>query len=172
MDAAALTEQLVQGAWNPELTLCVPYTTTAAVTLTAQEIHDSVAGVVKNAGYDAATDTIIPEQMGAEFDVTTAQTALDAAQPGETVSIPAQVEMPAVTAEELEDVLFRDVLGECRTHVSGTSARINNVKLSSAAFNGVVLNSGEVFSYNGTVGERTAARATGRACLRAGRNCG
>lgn len=33
MDAAALTEQLVQGAWNPELTLCVPYTTTAAVTL-------------------------------------------------------------------------------------------------------------------------------------------
>ena len=58
----------------------------------------------------------------------------------------------------LEDVLFRDVLGECRTHVSGTSARINNVKLSSAAFNGVVLNSGEVFSYNGTVGERTAAK--------------
>lgn len=50
VDAAALTEQLVQGAWNPELTLCVPYTTTAAVTLTAQEIHDSVAGVVKNAG--------------------------------------------------------------------------------------------------------------------------
>lgn len=158
VDAAALTEQLVQSAWNPELTLPVPYTTTAAATLTAQEIYDSVAGVVKNAGYDAATGAITPEQMGAEFDVTSAQTALDAAQPGETVSIPAQVEMPAVTAEELEEVLFRDVLGECRTHVSGTSARINNVKLSSAAFNGVVLNSGEVFSYNGTVGERTAAK--------------
>ena len=30
VDAAALTEQLVQSAWNPELTLPVPYTTTAA----------------------------------------------------------------------------------------------------------------------------------------------
>lgn len=129
-----------------------------AQTMTAQAIHDATAGVMKNAGYDAATDTITPEQIGAEFDVSAAQAAMDAAQPGETVTIDAQVEMPAVTADQLKGVLFRDVLGQCRTHVSGTSARINNVKLSAAACNGVVLNTGDVFSYNETTGQRTTAK--------------
>lgn len=129
-----------------------------AQTLSAQDIHDAVAGSMKNAGYDAATDSITPEQAGAEFDVAEAQSLLDAASPGETVEIPADIQQPHVTAAELKDVLFRDVLGQCRTHVSGTSARINNVKLSAAACNGVVLNTGDVFSYNATTGQRTAAK--------------
>lgn len=129
-----------------------------AKTMTAQEIHDATAGDVKNAGYDAATDSIIPERIGAEFDVAAAQAKLDAAAPGETVTLDAEVQLPAVTAEELEGVLFRDVLGQCRTHVSGTAARINNVKLSAAACNGVVLNTGDVFSYNATTGQRTTAK--------------
>ena len=129
-----------------------------AKTMTAQAIHDATAGDVKNAGYDAATDSIIPERIGAEFDVTAAQAALDAAAPGETVTLDATVQLPAVTAEELEGVLFRDVLGQCRTHVSGTAARINNVKLSAAACNGVVLNTDDVFSYNATTGQRTTAK--------------
>ena len=129
-----------------------------AQALTAQGIHDAVAGSMKNAGYDAATDSITPEQAGAEFDVAEAQALLDAASPGETVEIPADIQQPHVTAAELKEVLFRDVLGQCRTHVSGTSARINNVKLSAAACNGVVLNTGDVFSYNATTGQRTTAK--------------
>ena len=129
-----------------------------AQTLSAQGIHDAVAGSMKNAGYDAATDSITPEQAGAGFDVAEAQALLDAASPGETVEIPADIQQPHVTAAELKEVLFRDVLGQCRTHVSGTSARINNVKLSAAACNGVVLNTGDVFSYNATTGQRTPAK--------------
>ena len=129
-----------------------------AQALSAQDIHDAVAGSMKNAGFDAATDSITPEQAGAEFDVAEAQALLDAASPGETVEIPADIQQPHVTAAELKDVLLRDVLGQCRTHVSGTSARINNVKLSAAACNGVVLNTGDVFSYNATTGQRTTAK--------------
>ena len=129
-----------------------------AQALTAQGIHDAVAGSMKNAGYDAATDSITPEQAGAGFDVAEAQALLDAASPGETVEIPADIQQPHVTAAELKEDLFRDVLGQCRTHVSGTSARINNVKLSAAACNGVVLNTGDVFSYNATTGQRTPAK--------------
>ena len=128
-----------------------------AKTKTAQEIHEEVSGEVKNASYDAKTDTILPEQAGAEFDAAAAQSTMDAAAPGETVSIPAEVELPAVTAEELAPLLFRDVLGEARTHVGGTSARKSNVKLSAAAINGYTMNTGDVFSYNGVVGQRTAA---------------
>ena len=126
--------------------------------LTAQEIYDDCSGVVKNASYDKETGAIVPEEAGADFDVAEAQRLLDAAEPGETVTVPAQVELPAVTAEELEQVLFRDVLGEARTHVGGTSARRSNVKLSAATINEYVMNSGDVFSYNEVVGQRTAAR--------------
>ena len=153
-----LRQGLETAAWAGDLKLFVPYTTETAQVLSAQEIHDAVAGEMKNAGYDPATKSITPEQLGAEFDVTEAQGLLDAAQPGETVTIPADIQRPAVTAEQLKDVLFRDVLGTCKTHVSGTAARISNVKLSASTINGYVLNCGEVFSYNGAVGQRTAAR--------------
>lgn len=158
VSAEKLLQGLEQGYWTTDLGLDVPYAVEAAKTLTAQEIYDEVSGEVKNAGYDAASDTIIPEQVGAEFDVKAAQALLDAAAPGETVEIPAAIEYPTVTAEELESVLFRDVLGEARTKVSGTAARKSNVNLSASAINGLVLNAGDIFSYNESVGQRTAAR--------------
>ena len=125
--------------------------------LTAQAIHDEVAAEMKNAGYDPETKSITPERLGAEFDVDAAQKALDAAAPGETVEIPATIEYPTVTADELKAVLFRDVLGEARTKVGGTAARKSNVKLSASSINDLVLNTGDVFSYNESVGQRTAA---------------
>ena len=128
-----------------------------AVVLTAQEIYDQVAGEMKNAGYDSTTDSITPEQVGAEFDVKAAQAALDTAEPGETVKIPAVIQFPTVTAKDLEAVLFRDVLGEYTTNVSGTVSRRNNVKLSASSINNYVMNTGDVFSYNEAVGQRTAA---------------
>ena len=164
VDAAVLEEKLNNLSWTSgDLSVELPYTVVSARTLTAQEIHDEVAAEMKNAGYDAATKSIIPEQVGAEFDVVSAQTFLDAAAPGDTVSIPATIEQPAVTAEKLKGVLFRDVLGTATTHVSGTGPRVENVKLASSAVNGTVLNSGDVFSYNKTTGERTAARGYGSA---------
>ena len=63
-----------------------------AKVLTAQAIHDEVAAEVKNAGYDAATGSITPEQLGAEFDAAQAQALLDKAEPGSTVEVPAAIE--------------------------------------------------------------------------------
>ena len=134
------------------------FTTLAAKVLTAQEIHDTVAGEMKNAGYDPSTKSIYAETVGAEFDAEEAQKLLDSAEPGEAVEISAVIEYPTVTAEQLEKVLFRDVLGTYTTHVGGSSGRISNVRLSAKSINGYVLNCGEVFSYNDVVGQRTAAR--------------
>ena len=156
VDRAALKENLSLAGTSANGRL-VTIKTDAAQVLTAQEIYDQVAGEMKNAGYDSTTDTITPEQVGAEFDVKSAQAALDAAAPGETVEIPAVIQFPTVTAENLKAVLFRDVLGEYTTNVSGTTARRNNVKLSASTINNYVMNTGDVFSYNGVVGQRTAA---------------
>lgn len=154
---AKALEKAIEEA-KEEMTAKVAFDRQEAQPITAQAVHDAVSGEMKNAGYDIATGTIIPEQVGADFDVAQAQRLLNAAAPGETITIEADIQMPAITAEELKSVLFRDLLGECTTHVSGSAARINNVKLSSAAFNGTILNSGDVFSYNDVVGQRTVAK--------------
>lgn len=158
VDAGALERGVKSGAWDLNLALDAPYATQPARTLSAQEIFQQTSGEVKNAGYDAATGAITPEQVGADFDVALAQSLMDAAGPGDTVEIPADVEYPAVTAEELKLVLFRDLLGSYTTHVGGSAARIGNVKLASGTINGTVLNSGDIFDYNQVVGQRTAAR--------------
>ena len=139
-------------------TIPVTLETLPAQDLTAQQLHDRLHGEMKNASYDAASGSIVPEQFGADFDVAAAQTALDGAAPGETVSVPAVIEEPEVTASDLKMLLFRDVLGEAHTHVSGSAGRIGNVKLSAKLINGIVLNSGDTFSYNDSVGKRTEAR--------------
>lgn len=139
-------------------TIPVTLETLPAQDLTAQQLHDRLHGEMKNASYDAASGSIVPEQFGADFDVAAAQTALDGAAPGKTVSVPAVIEEPEVTAADLKTLLFRDVLGEARTHVSGSAGRIGNVKLSAKLINGIVLNSGDTFSYNDSVGKRTEAR--------------
>ena len=136
----------------------VDFTTREAQPLSIQEIHDAVSGEMENARYDHATGGILPEKRGASFDTASAQRVLNETVPGETVSVPADIQEPEITAADLEKVLFKDLLGECTTHVTGTAARVSNVKLASSAFDGTILNSGEVFSYNDTVGQRTEAK--------------
>ncbi len=138
--------------------LQVDFTTREAEPLSIQTVYEALSGEMENARYDQTTGGILPEKRGASFDTVSAQRALNNAAPGETISIPANIQEPEITAEDLKAVLFRDLLGECTTHVGGTAARVSNVKLASAAFDGTVLNSGDVFSYNETVGQRTEAK--------------
>lgn len=158
IDAAVLEELLLSLDWISDLSLKAPYTVLPAKALTARQIYNETAGEMRNAAYDTSTDTISAEQVGVRFSVSDAQAMMDGAAPGDRIEIPANIEYPTVTAQQLEELLFRDVLGECRTHVGGTAARKTNVRLASAAFHNVVLNAGDVFSYNGTVGQRTAEK--------------
>jgi len=158
VDSKKLAQGLKGGNWDRDLSLDVSYVTQSAQTMTAQQIYDQVSGEMKNAGYDAATQSILPEKTGAEFDVVQAQSMIASAAPGDTLKIPAVMEYPAVTSEQLKPVLFRDLLGSYTTHVGGSAARISNVKLASASLNGTVLNSGDIFDYNEVVGQRTIAR--------------
>ncbi len=152
--AAALENAVAAG----EREVLVDFATREARPLSIQEVHEAVSGEMENAKYDKDSGGIIPERMGVSFDAASAQRALSAAAPGETVAVPADIRQPEITAEKLQAVLFRDLLGECTTHVGGTAARISNVRLASAAFDGTVLNSGDVFSYNETVGQRTVEK--------------
>lgn len=151
-------QNVVQNSSEAEAVVELPVEIRPAETLTARQLHDRLHGEMKNASYDSATDSIVSEQLGADFDIAAVQKAMDEAAPGETLTVKADIQQPEVTAADLKAVLFRDVLGEAKTHVSGSAGRIGNVKLSAQIINGLVLNSGETFSYNGSVGKRTADR--------------
>ncbi len=115
------------------------------------------------ARYDIPTGKVVDGQIGVSLDPQAARFALDAAAPGEQIRLPADVTYPSMTAQELEAVLFRDVLGSTSTHVGGTSIRRGNVKLAGEACNGVILNDGDIFDYNAVVGKRTTDRGFGAA---------
>lgn len=102
--------------------------------------------------------TIIPEKVGVQFDVEEARAIIGDGS-AESYEIPVTTTAAKVTAEKLEEVLFRDTLASCSTSLNeGNVPRTNNVRLASAAINGTILNPGEEFSYNNVVGERTTER--------------
>lgn len=102
--------------------------------------------------------TIIPEKVGVQFDMEEARTIIGDGS-AESYEIPVTTTAAKVTAEKLEEVLFRDTLASCSTSLNeGNVPRTNNVRLASAAINGTILNPGGEFSYNNVVGERTTER--------------
>ena len=102
--------------------------------------------------------TIVPEKVGVQFDVEEARTIIGDGS-AESYEIPVTTTAAKVTAEKLEEVLFRDTLASCSTSLNeGNVPRTNNVRLASAAISGTILNPGEEFSYNNVVGERTTER--------------
>ena len=157
-DVQTALKQAVAVSQEPSVRVELKPERLPAVSLSAQALAEAASTSMRNAGYDPATNSIYPEQVGASFQVAEAQSAMDQAQPGEVVHIPATIQTPSVTAETLKGLLFRDVLGECTTEVRGSAARRSNVRLAASAIHGKVLNSGDVFSYNSTTGKRTAAK--------------
>ncbi len=127
--------------------------------ITLDTIAEEILGECKNAGYDPATDSIYEASIGVDFDKAAVAEQLAAAAPGETVLVDAAVQYPATYAKDLEGgVLFRDLLASYSTKLTGTAGRISNVRLAARACNGMVMNSGDEFSFNQRVGKRTEAR--------------
>lgn len=101
---------------------------------------------------------ILPSKEGISFDLDAAQEAVSKAEEGEALTIDFTVTEPEVTEADLRKLLYKDVLGEYETYGGGTSNRIANITLACQACDGVIIQPGKTFSYNETLGERTAER--------------
>lgn len=124
------------------------------------EIIENVNAEPRNAQVDKTDKTgktILPHQDGVKLDLTTLQQAVgDGTQ--QTYTIPVQRTPAAVKEQDLRAVLFRDKLASVTTNLNaGQKARTSNVRLAAQKINGTILNPGEEFSYNDTVGPRTYA---------------
>ena len=95
---------------------------------------------------------VIHGAFGYTFDLDDAAKQLKAASYGETLSIPMEFEEPEIYGDGL---YFRDVLGYCETPHTNDENRNNNLRRACESMNGLVLQPGDVFSYNDTLGPRT-----------------
>lgn len=122
-----------------------------------EAIHRELEREPADAYYtDDGTFNVVDEIVGCKFEVSEAKKLWDAANPGETVTIPLIIEWPKVTGEYLRGQLFHDLLGACMTKFpnSGENRR-SNLNLCASRINEYVLYPGETFSYNEVVGART-----------------
>ena len=109
----------------------------------------------RDAAFDENFD-VIPEVVGCDFAVPDAEKAWREALPGTLVEIPLTLTRPAVSAADLEGLLYRDRLCFMTTYYrDSTENRKNNIRLAASKLDGIVLKPGETFSYNEAVGQRT-----------------
>lgn len=112
----------------------------------------------QNATVNTSDGSIVSEKDGVVVDLEKAKEIIgDGTE--KTYTVPVTLTSAEITADDLKKVLFANTLGTATTHLnSSQKERTNNVRLAAQFINGTILNAGEEFSYNGTVGSRTEER--------------
>ena len=119
-----------------------------------QAIYDGNCFAAQEPSIDKQTLEVTPGKRGYEFDVADATKQMR--KQGEAdLRIPLTITQPTISDEE---VYFQDVLGHCETPYSNNPKRITNLELACKALDGLILEPGQEFSYNDTLGERTAEK--------------
>lgn len=139
-----------------EITLVVEKTKPHKVD--ADKFYEEMTKAPQNAEYkfENGEVIIVPHRSQVKVDKKKIVEALNSSEKETTLTV--NVIPAEVTKEELEEMLFRDVLGTYTTNFATSSAsRANNVSLTAERINGYILMPGDEFSYDKTVGERTLA---------------
>lgn len=125
-----------------------------------QAIYDDVYIAPVDDSLDMEKHEVIHGAFGYHFDIETAQKLADQAEYGETIYIPMEFQEPEIYGD---DVYFRDILGYCETKHTDDENRNHNLRLACQSMDGLILQPGEVFSYNDTLGKRTKENGYRRA---------
>lgn len=128
-----------------------------------EAIRREIYAEVSEAYLDRETLEIVPSVTGKDLDVSAARAALDRAEDGQTFRVEMLVTEPRTSTQQLTDSLFRDVLGEATTRVTGTADRKMNVGVAAAFVNGTILFPGDEFSFNKTCSPYTVDNGYGKA---------
>lgn len=164
LDREKLTEAIGEGFGKGESTeFEMEYTVDMVYGPSDTEILSELKNEFKEPAYikdEEGNITVTESSVGVTFDMDEALNIMSGhTKEAEEYLIPCEVKIPLHTKEELEEALFRDTLGSYKTNFSSSSAnRASNINLATSSINGLVLMPGDVFSFNGTVGERTTAR--------------
>lgn len=147
----------------------IPVDSKIASTLDLNKVHEEIYRAPKDAYYTTNPYVVYPHSDGIDFAISMeeAQNAFIASQ--DSCTIPLKVLIPAVTTNQIGTEAFPDLLGSFSTTFATSNVnRSTNIRLAGAKINGTVVMPGETFSYNQTVGKRTAAAGFKAAAVYAG----
>ena len=112
-----------------------------------------------SARWDVETLSATYSSNGRTFDLDQAVSDLRSSQSGQRIIIEIETLEPDYTQEFFESMLFAHTLASSTTREStGVVNRLGNIQLAAEFINGKVINPGEIFSFNDTVGRRTSEK--------------
>ena len=120
-----------------------------------EKIYNEVYTEPKDAYYTKDPFEIFPHVNGINFDKEAAKKILE--QDEEEYEIPLIITTPKITTNKIGTEAFPDMLSTFSTRYDASNTpRTTNLKLAMQKLNRVVVSPGETFSYNKTLGKRTA----------------
>lgn len=154
LDVDAVMQQILETYGQNQFSLSIPEITPekAAEKPNLNAISEKYGIPAVNTTLDLQAYMQIPGSYGYGFSMEQAQKLVDKAQPGETVEIPMEYVRPEILGDE---AYFRDELGYAQTPHTKDENRNNNLRKACESINGLILQPGEEFSYNATLGQRT-----------------
>ena len=159
LDTAVLYDAILKAyADNDFTTIAAAYQVTQPDALDLEALFEQYCVEPVDAILDEETYSVTPEVLGYGFDPEELQAQLEEAEPGQELVISFGFIEPAITMESLEDYMFQDVLASYSSNHVYNPPRTNNLVLACKAIDGTILRPGEEFSFNKTVGERTAEK--------------
>lgn len=119
------------------------------------KIYSEIHKEAKDAYYTKEPFQIYPHVEGVDFDVEAAKEILK--EDKEEYVIDLKITIPEITTSKIGSKAFPDMLSTFSTKYDASNGpRTTNLKLAMNKLNGVVVAPGETFSYNKTLGKRTA----------------
>ena len=136
----------------------IPVEQKQATVLDLDKIHEEVYRAPQDAYYTTEPYVVYPHVDGIDFSISLEEAKNGYEASEESYSIPLKVLSPNVTTNQIGTEAFPDLLGTfSTTFATSNYNRSTNIRLAAAKINGTVVMPGETFSYNQTVGQRTAA---------------
>lgn len=161
IDSAKLKNDIIYAINNLEYNVSqieIPVISKQAGTLDLNKIHEEIYRAPKDAYYTTNPYVVYPHVDGIDFSISVEEAIKNYEASPESYSIPLKVLKPKVTTSQIGSEAFPNLLASYSTSFSTSNVnRSTNIRLATAKINGTVIMPGETFSYNQTVGKRTAA---------------
>ncbi len=137
--------------------IIVPIENKKCASIDIDKIHTEIYQAAVDAYFSSNPYTIHASSNGLDFKISIDEAKALIDGNSSTYTIPLKVLYPNVTTDQIGSEAFPNQLASYSTNYSSSSSnRSTNIALATSKINGKVIMPGETFSFNSTVGQRTA----------------